>query len=721
MSFDKMNIRNEYRNQHVDVVNSFYLPLFKEAKLYCRAVGFFSSTIFSKLAVGLESLADNGGKIEIITSPSLSEEDLEAIKLGYELREEVIKKAIIREMYEPKNLFEKQSLNLLANYIADGTLDLKIALVGKYDNSLGIYHEKLGLLYDYYDNIVAFSGSQNESISALEYNYEIIDVFCSWKENDKQRVEEKERAFSLIWNGFDDKVKVVDFPEVKAEIIKRYKYTNKLKDNIFELSAQITKKEEENHNLSQKPLIGIPADINLFDYQIEAINNWRANNYIGIFDMATGTGKTYTGISGLCKLFEDKKRLFSIIVCPFQHLVEQWVDDLKKFGINPIIGYSAPEYKNYRKKLRNAIFDYNIEVLKFVCFICTKDTFADEDVQNQIRKIKYDCLLMVDEAHNMGARTYAKLLDMDIYKYRLGLSATLDRFNDKVGTNMLYNFFGEKCIEYNIERAINEEKLTKYYYYPIVIELTEEELDKYRHISKEIIKHIIIDEKGRIQLDDLGKLLTITRAREIAGARNKIPKLIDIMKQYKNDNHILVYCGATTSIKEDDEFIRQIDLISDELWNKLHIKTAQFTAREDAQTRKKLIEEFSDGSLLQALIAIKCLDEGVNIPAIDKAFILASTTNPKEFIQRRGRVLRKYKGKEFSKIYDFITLPRKLEDVIYLSEEDRKLESSLIKNEVARIEEFARIAENSVDSVNLIMKLKDAYKLYDEEVDNYEI
>lgn len=221
MSFDKMNIRNEYRNQHVDVVNSFYLPLFKEAKLYCRAVGFFSSTIFSKLAVGLESLADNGGKIEIITSPSLSEEDLEAIKLGYELREEVIKKAIIREMYEPKNLFEKQSLNLLANYIADGTLDLKIALVGKYDNSLGIYHEKLGLLYDYYDNIVAFSGSQNESISALEYNYEIIDVFCSWKENDKQRVEEKERAFSLIWNGFDDKVKVVDFPEVKAEIIKK--------------------------------------------------------------------------------------------------------------------------------------------------------------------------------------------------------------------------------------------------------------------------------------------------------------------------------------------------------------------------------------------------------------------------------------------------------------------------------------------------------------------
>lgn len=176
-------------------------------------------------------------------------------------------------------------------------------------------------------------------------------------------------------------------------------------------------------------------------------------------------------------------------------------------------------------------------------------------------------------------------------------------------------------------------------------------------------------------------MLAIKRARIVAGANNKTQMLLREIEQYKNDNHILIYCGATTQKENEynEEEIRQIDNISKQLWNQLGIKTAQFTANENSMERKQLIRDFAEGDVLQGLVAIKCLDEGVNVPAVDKAFILASTTNPKEYIQRRGRVLRKYKGKEYSVIYDFVTLPRRLADVKYLTEEEMKYERTLIK------------------------------------------
>lgn len=718
MSFLKLDLKTEYRNQHIDVLNEFYLPLFEESKLYCRAVGFFSSSIFARYAIGLHSLAKNKGKIKIVASPALSDEDFEAIKKGYEIRSKIIHDAILRELYEPKNLFEKQSLNLLANYIADGTLDLKIALLGNKNHNLGIYHEKLGLLYDEDNNIVAFSGSPNESQMALEYNYETIDVFCSWKNSDKERVSEKEQAFNSIWQGNDDKIEVFDFPDVNEEIIKKYKYTNtknELDENVYEILPENSDYETENVQLHQT--IEIPETVTLYDYQKQAINNWQQHNYIGIFDMATGTGKTFTGIGALCELYKNQGMVFAVIVCPYQHLVEQWVEDLEVFGIKPIIGYGSPQYKGFRRKLKNAVFDFNLQVKDFGCFICTKDTFADEDVQKSISEIHDNCLLLVDEAHNIGAQSYLKLLNKNMYKYRLALSATLDRFNDEVGTQILHDFFGEKCIEYDIERAINEGKLTRYYYYPITVELTESELEKYISISKEIFKRTKIDKYGNSILDESGKMLAIKRARIVAGANNKTQMLLREIEQYKNDNHILIYCGATTQKENEynEEEIRQIDNISKQLWNQLGIKTAQFTANENSMERKQLIRDFAEGDVLQGLVAIKCLDEGVNVPAVDKAFILASTTNPKEYIQRRGRVLRKYKGKEYSVIYDFVTLPRRLADVKYLTEEEMKYERTLIKNELTRIIEFSRIAENSIDSVNLMMKLKDAYGLYEEE------
>ena len=175
--------------------------------------------------------------------------------------------------------------------------------------------------------------------------------------------------------------------------------------------------------------------------------------------------------------------------------------------------------------------------------------------------------------------------------------------------------------------------------------------------------------------------------------------------------------------------MRQIEAITEMLGNDMGMHVAEFTSREDNYTRDLLRRRFSDGDYLQALVAIKCLDEGVNIPAIKTAFILASTTNPKEYIQRRGRVLRKYPGKEFAVIYDFITLPRPLDEAINLTYDEIKCEKSMVKNEVNRIIEFSRLAISRMESDKLRYELEDTYRLnendlYDEieiEEDYYEL
>lgn len=717
MSFQELDIKKEYRSLLDSVAKDFYIPLLSQAVKYQRAVGFFSSSCLVEISKGISELAKNGGKIQLVASPYLSDEDVEAIKSGYAMRDQVVKEAIRREMTEGKTPFEKARLNLLANLISDGVLDIKIAFTEDSDR-MGMYHEKMGIITDAKGNRVAFAGSMNESATAMTLNYEAIDVFCSWK-GEEDRVIAKENAFTSIWNDTEPNIKIIDFPELKQEIIEKYKRSVP--------DFEIDKKEYApdidmvlHTDLGIRTQYGpkFPEWFKLHDYQNEAITEWQKRNYRGIFDMATGTGKTYTGLGALTILSKNiDYKLAAIIVCPYQHLVEQWVEDILKFNIDPIIGYSDSSQKDWPKRLKDAIRDQKLKVRgkEFFCFICTNATFSSDYVQNQLAKIKSDILLMVDEAHNFGA-PYLSCLLYDNYKYRLALSATLDRHNDEEGTTKLYDFFGEKCIEYTLDRAIEEKKLTKYKYYPIVVTLTEEELEAYDNLSYEIGKCIMKGENGKMKLSSRGEKLALKRSRIVAGAKNKLTMLEKVIQPYIHDKHILVYCGATKGLEQnqdrsdvDSEDVRQIDAVTDLLGNKLGMEVSQFTSKESVEEREVLKREFSAGDTLKALIAIKCLDEGVNIPKIKTAFILASTTNPKEYIQRRGRVLRLAEGKEYAEIYDFVTLPYDTESVTSLTETQVKRNSTLVKNELRRVEEFSRIAVNMVESASLVDEIKDAY------------
>ena len=716
VSLQDLEIKNEYRSLLDNVAVDFYIPLLSQAVSYQRAVGFFSSSALVEISKGISALVKNGGKIYLVASPYLSIEDIEAIRKGYELRDNIIEKALVRELKEANNIFERDRLNLLANLISDGVLDIKIAFT-ECETKMGMYHEKMGIISDGYGNKVAFSGSMNESATAMTLNYETIDVFCSWK-GEHERVSSKEKAFSSIWSDCEPNIRVIDFPSVKQEFIDRYKKTA--------ANYDIDKIEfgEKGPLETPKSRTGpfIPDDIKLHDYQVEAIKEWEKQGFRGIFDMATGTGKTFTGLSAMVQLSEKLSgKLAVMIVCPYQHLVEQWVEDLIHFNIQPIIGYSASAQKDWKRRLEDAIRDQKIMVRNkgFFCFVGTNATFASDFVQGQVNKIRGSALLIVDEAHNFGAEYLSRTLS-EKFMYRLALSATIERHNDEEGTEKLFSYFGNRCIEYTLEKAIEEKKLSRYKYYPIIVTLNDDELKRYLEITYEIGKCLIKGKNGKLKLSEKGKILALARARLVAGAADKIVKLEEYIKPYLEDKHILVYCGATKMLREtqdstsvDEEDLRQIDAVTDLLGNKLNINVSQFTSKENVQEREVLKKEFADGDSLQVLIAIKCLDEGVNIPKIKVAFLLASTTNPKEYIQRRGRVLRLARDKEYAEIYDFITLPRSIDDAPSITTDQLKRELSLVKNELHRAEEFARLAMNMIEAEFILDQIKEAYAIRD--------
>lgn len=722
MSFKDIELKTEYRSRIDNVIRDFYIPVLKQAVIYKRAVGFFSSSALLSLTSGICGLINNGGSIQIIASPRLSQEDIDAISDGIRRRDDVIKETLIRELYEPQGKFEKARLNLLSNLIAANKLVIKIAFLEDND-TVGMFHEKLGLMYDNDGNIIAFSGSMNESTNAFTANYESIDVFTSWTK-DADRVDIKQSAFNAMWEDDEKGIKVVDFPEVNAEILKRYKVNNVIDTKLDEeIKSEIVTETFQNTPM-------IPAQVHMRKYQLDAIEGWAKQNYVGIFDMATGTGKTYTALAAVAKLFTDmNQNLAVIIVCPYQHLVEQWKADIIAFGMKPIICYSASSQKNWRERLKTAITSFNLGVNEHFCMVSTNATFSTDYVQKLVTKLNSNVVIVVDEAHNFGAENLSKTLLSNI-PFRLALSATIDRHGDSEGTQKLYDYFGNKCIEYSLKDAIENNMLTPYYYYPIPVSLNETELSNYLELTAKIGKNIYPDKYGKIKLTEYVKMLLIKRAKIVAGANEKINTLRQLIYDYKNDNNILVYCGATTMHDVDyqegkppiDE-ARQIDIVSRMLGNELGMRVTKFTSEENAEERERIKADFAEGKHLQALVAIRCLDEGVNIPSIKTAFIMASSTNPKEYVQRRGRVLRKFPGKSHAVIFDFITLPIPLDQVDEYDPEIVSGVKSLAKREIVRMKDFAAIAENPFDSDSLIAEIQRIYNIdrdtITEEVEEY--
>lgn len=722
MSFREIQIKRKYRSSDCpNIGKEFISKVLDESVLYYRAVGFFSSSSLIHTSKGLLQVAKHykPGKesvIKFVVSPKLDEKDIEAIKKGYKSKAEVIESAMLKQFSEPRSNVEAERLNILCHLIASGAMDIKVAVTEFSNDDIGMYHEKIGIFKDEKNNYVAFSGSLNESDNAFTNNFESVLVFKSWDPSTELDVTDTQDDFEKLWNNKTERVAIYSFPRAVEK--KLFKYKRATYDKHID--------DDKNDDISVYTNVELPfIDKNIlptfpYDYQKNAIQNWFKNKCVGIFEMATGTGKTYTGYGAMVKLLEAAKyHLATIIICPFQHLVEQWIEDSEPFHINHIIvGYSAQKYAGYLSKLKNTIKDFNDGLIPYFYFVTTNSSYKLQKVQDELKKIKGPVLFVADEAHNLGSIDFSGKF-IDNFRFRLALSATFDRYRDEEGTKRLYNYFGKKCIEYPLEQAIHDKKLTKYYYYPILCYLNNDERKEYLELTKEIKKHVRLSNgKGsKIKLTKTGEYYALKRARIISSSSSKMSTFKSEVAKHRNDNFMLVYCGTSKIESDDDEKeIKQIDEITSYLGNSLNMQIDRYTSRESVEERQIIRNNFKEGKL-QALVAIKCLDEGVNIPGIKKAFILASSTNPREYIQRRGRLLRTAPGKQYSEIYDFICLPLKLDEIKNYSKEEIKDFRALINNEVTRIDEFGKHSINNATSNELIENIKEEYGLYEFEND----
>lgn len=417
-------------------------------------------------------------------------------------------------------------MNFLAYLIEESFLDIKVAFTPP-QKATGIYQEKVGIVTDEHGNKIVFTGSLNETINAFHVHSESIVVFKSWEES-KAYVDDIQRDFEQLWDKQGDDLEILDFPKVlkeKFEVMRKPDL-----DAFFKSESNV---EEDNNpaeeeSIPDRGIPNTPSGFGFREYQKDAISEWAQHGYRGIFDMATGTGKIYTGLGAVAHLYEKKKRLAIIIVCPYQHLVEQWVKDIELFNMNPTIGYSASKQHDWKKRLENDVLDFSLGVIDTFCFVTTNATYSSKFVCEQMKQLGKDTLLLVDEAHNFGSTNLQNKLYPNI-QYRFALSASLDRHGDEEGTQALKDYFGEKCIEYDLKRAIDEKKLTLYYYYPVLVHLDDEEYERYKELSYHVSKECHKDRHGKLIITEKGKHLLLQRARVVAGAKSlrlSLPELI---------------------------------------------------------------------------------------------------------------------------------------------------------------------------------------------------
>ena len=679
MSLREILLKSEYRSDVANLVKDFYTPCLKNASQYWRAVGYFTSNGLALNAKGLSTFIRHGGQMNLVTGPKLMSDDIEAIRRGYEGKEQNIDPSLDCDF---EQVFHDR-LMLLTWLIAHGYLDIKIARSSDSSTTYphAIYHEKTGVFLDENNNAVAFSGSSNETVGGLLNNFESIDVHWSWNDT-QERVQQKMDNFTRLWDNTTNKLEVIDFLTAVVEDVL-------IHQAVYETAQVETSDKPE---IIEQTVPYLPKDIVLRKYQSEAIDAWFGNGCRGLWEMATGTGKTITALSALAKLREEKEYLFVLIACPYQHLVDQWYKEAVRFGFEPIRAYKNSA--TWVNRLNTTLVRYNYGVRDVVCTITTQTTFIAETMQKLLSKLKRGAVLIADEVHHLGAERSRERLS-DVFNHRLGLSATPNRWFDASGTTALKTYFGDTVYEFPLNKAIKNGYLCPYYYHPHLVELTDEEFEAYEGLTERISKLYHQIESG--DTSEILERLLIKRAMLLNRAENKLTKLAELLTD-KTDSlhHTLFYCAP-------GRIIPVLNLLTT-----LGLRIAKFTAEESAAERQELLKMFASGHL-QALVAMRCLDEGVDVPSTRTAYILASSSNPKEFIQRRGRILRQSSGKEHAEIHDLIAIPPI--DYRGYPTATFRTERKIIGRELERFNEFAGMALNKFEARDKIWELAKNYDL----------
>ena len=459
----------------------------------------------------------------------------------------------------------------------------------------------------------------------------------------------------------------------------------------------------EKSNYYHIPSTGIPKlpnDLHLRDYQQQAVISWFQNRGRGILKMATGSGKTITALAIATELYDKIGLQVLLVVCPYRHLVTQWGRECEKFNLQPLFAFES--VYNWQNELSRQLYNLYTSKQKFLTVLTTNSTLITEGFQSQLKFFPEKTLMVGDEAHHLGSPRLHESLPRNL-GLRLALSATPERYFDDDGTDALLTYFGSVLQpEFTLADAIEKEALVHYNYHPILVELTEEESLNYAKLTQRI--GWALSDNNNLNKNETITSLLMKRSRLVGTATNKLQALRSLMSQRLHTSHTLFYCGDGNVQKNSSIYRRQVEAVTRILGRELGYRVNTYTAQTPLAEREQIRQQLETGEL-QGLVAIRCLDEGVDIPAIKNAVILASTGNPRQFIQRRGRILRPHPGKEQATLFDMIVMPPELE------RETWEIERNLLKKELKRFIEFANLADNALQAKNKLLTLQQKYRL----------
>ena len=578
-----------------DPLEDFFVPLLKNCTTYDVAIGYFTSEWLRDAAEGIASFALEGGTSRWVISHKLSTKDAEII-----LNPDASKNKIEDDLLGLIRNIEKNPREELCALISCGVIEFKMSIPKS--NGINMFHAKFGIASDKLGNNVAFSGSYNLT-GAAKSNWEHINIFRGTQFHDRERITELSDRFSNLWNDTDPLFRTV---------VPSHDFLEKIKQAA---GSQVDRFKD----LNKKNIV-------LRDYQKEAVKEWGGNKGRGIYAMATGSGKTITALSTIKTLLEKftkmKKPLVIVVVLPLKHLLDQWFKESLDFGFQPLKCYESSN--TWRTSFTERMGLLTSTGVGHFMPMVTNATFSSEHFQNEMRKIDLPLMFVADEAHNLGSIKALENLPQNA-AFRLGLSATLERHKDTAGTNSLLEYFGGIVYEFTLNEAITRGFLTPYEYHPHLCLMTNEEYDEYIDLTEKIKNEYTKSEQLESESKEYSRLQG-KKADLISGVESKLTILKDLLEDAVRSDCVgksLIYCGSRKGEDDRRHIERTVKTIGE-----MGIKVRKFTARETMDERKAILDLFSRGEL-EVIAAIKCLDEGVDIPATRTAYILASTTNPR--------------------------------------------------------------------------------------------
>jgi superfamily II DNA or RNA helicase len=677
-----------------NLIADFFEPALTAAVRYDRGVGFFSASWLRLAAAGMASFASNGGRARWVTSPILSEDDWKALQLGEAARTDAVLRRIIeRDIKQLERTLEEDTLSALAWLVADNVLEFKLALPRNKLES-GEFHDKFGIFADTEGNLVSFNGSYNDSVQGT-LNYESIKVFCSWRPEFTALVQDDVSRFERLWNDSDPNVRAFELPDAARERIVRlrtkgrrpYSRPSSSQTGGLDGLSGIWEVRRSAHP-------HLPPDVTLRGYQETALEAWYEANCRGVLEMATGTGKTMTALAGAVNLFDRENRLLLLVCCPYKHLVEQWAEEAERFGFRPV--RVAEARQRWEPELATQLRSFG-KRRQDVVTIVTTNAALQGPLAEHLAPFWGETLIVVDEVHYAGAPKMIAALPPEA-PWRLGLSATPARHYDEEGSNALLDYFEGIIFEFGLEQAIGP-YLTPYYYHPVPVDMTSEEFDEFSELTRKLQRYMGLDEDK--PMPEEAKKIAILRARVLNNSTAKLDWLRGEIEPYAKIRHTLFYVG-------DRLFEGARELLGSEKRIRIH----EFTHNQNNKERSEILGRFARGDL-QALVAMKCLDEGVDVPPTRTAYFLASSGNPREFVQRRGRVLRRAEGKEYATIYDLVSMPPRSFVDQGSSHPDWVAVRAAARRELRRIKEFAELAENRYQALDQVFDVANKLGLLD--------